>query len=93
VAQFLLRRCAELTLEKGGRYFRLSGNESHTATAGSMWGTFSFPSNQATITLLQGNEEGAFDAATIIPATDAVADRRLSMAARKTLSEIQANRP
>lgn len=86
-SQYLLRRCAELTLEHGKRYFTLAGGESQNSVGAGGGMTFSFPSGQVILTIVD-LKEGAFDAAIVVAQTDDVANGRLSPAAQKTLADL-----
>lgn len=81
VSVFLMRRCAELTLEQGYRYFALadSKNESTVGSAG-FFGVVSFPSGEALLRILESKDEVpiAIDAVTVISSTHAESGGRLS---------------
>jgi hypothetical protein len=91
-SQFLLRRCAELTLESGRRYFAMLDSDSDSRTEGTPGFTvISKPTTTALIKLLPSKDAAPtpFDAVLIIRETDAVAKGILSAAARRTLAEVQ----
>jgi hypothetical protein len=83
-SQFLLRRAAELALEKGHRYFTLA--DPQTRNKSDALGTF--PGQSATVTLLDESEAGALDAVIVIRETDQMSGGKLSPQARKTLAEV-----
>lgn len=87
VSQYLLRRCAELTLEHGKRYFTMRDGDSQTAVSAGAGMAFSFPSGQVLVTLLDSKED-AFDAPMIIDQTEEVSGWRLSPAAAATLADL-----
>lgn len=91
-SQFLLRRCAELTLENGRRYFAMLDSETDSRTEGTPgFPVISKPVTSAVIKLLPSPEAAPnpFDAVLIIRETDAVAKGVLSDAARQTLATLQ----
>ncbi|HKO59464.1 MAG TPA: hypothetical protein VJ276_26590 [Thermoanaerobaculia bacterium] len=84
--QFLLRRCAELTLEQGKRYFVLDGHDAWLNAWRSRSGVqHTAPANSAVVTALDESEQRAFDAAQIVAETNDAAGGKLSDAARHTL--------
>lgn len=85
-SQFLLRRAAELTLERGYRYFVISGLDD--LSRDDFWGNY--PMQQATVRFVASMAEDpqAADAALIIRQTDELAGGRLSPAARTALDAI-----
>ena len=90
--QFILRRCAELTLEKGKRYFTISSTESQT-TFTDFFGLISnSPSGQAIMTILDHADatRNALDAVVVIQETNGPASGRLSDRAQIVLSDMQA---
>lgn len=91
VSKFILRRCAELTLERGARYFAMASSDRQTASSGGAGMMFSFPNGTATIKVLQdkGADPLPLDAVTIIQETDKEAGGQLSPKARKTLIELK----
>ena len=82
VARLVLRRCAEITLEHGRRYFLIQ-QESRAA-----WETAS--DAQATMTILDAADAppSAADAAVVVRETDLAAGGQLSRAARETLAKL-----
>lgn len=86
--QFLLRRCAEVTLEHGARYFTL-GNRYHaerkvwTPSAGFFGGKP--PEGKVTVKILQHEEPDAFDALIVVKETNAAAKGELSLAAKASI--------
>lgn len=87
-SRFLLRRCAELALENGYRYFEFVGDTQNT-TQGDGW--VDKPRSFTRIRLVAEKTEDAADAVYVIEDTNAVAEGRLSPAARRTLQQIRAN--
>jgi hypothetical protein len=91
-SQFLLRRCAELTLESGRRYFAMLDSDSDSRTEGTPgFAVISKPTTSALIKLLPSQDAAPspFDAVLIIRETDAVAKGVLSEAAKRTLAQVQ----
>jgi hypothetical protein len=89
--EFLMRRCAELTLEKGARYFTLISDTGTGATvSGSAWMTASFPSGNVMMKILREGGENALDAVTVMEQTAERAAGAMSPAARATLTKIKA---
>ena len=78
-AEFLMRRCAELTLEHGARYFMVQ----QQSQSGS-W----TKQGQAMITILDENKEDALDAVLIVQQTAERANGKLSPKALATLKEV-----
>ena len=91
VEQFLMRRCAELTLEHGKRYFALSDHDSWTDTRPTDSGFVTSPANEAVVTALDARDGSAFDAVEIIKATNAAANGQLSARAKQTLDGLTAS--
>ena len=92
VEQFLMRRAAELTLEQGKRYFVLDDHDAWTKRRLTSDGKVrTSPANGAIVTALAINDGNAFDAVKIIEETDAIAEGRLSSAAKKTLAMLEAS--
>lgn len=85
-SQFVLRRCAELALENGYRYFELIGD---TDNDYSQEGWVSRPRTFARIRLVPEETESSADAVYVIRDTDAAAQGRLSAGARRTLLDIE----
>jgi len=90
-SRFILRRCAELSLEHGKRYFTVTSNESQSSSSGYDGMMFSSPSGKATMKILDSKEEmeSAFDAVIVVEETNNIADGQLSQRARETLSSIR----
>lgn len=89
--QILLRRSAELTLERGKRYFVLSGHDAWlNATRTSRRHVVTSPVNVAVVTALDAYATDAFDAIAIVAETNEIAENRLSASARATLEALQA---
>lgn len=83
-SQYVLRRCAEITLEQGRRYFIIIDNQ-NLSTIGQVQGKiYSFPSGQATCKTLNSKDQSpnALDAVIIIKETELAAKSRLSTKAR-----------
>ena len=78
--QFLLRRCAEIALEEGFRYF------SYSQESG-LW--------RATVKLLASKEDDRvpFDALTVVSETDAAANGQLSAKAKAALDKLRSGQP
>jgi hypothetical protein len=90
--QILMRRCAELALEQGKRYFVLSDHDAWMATRRvSRSSVMSSPVNVAVVTAVTEKERDAFDAITIVEETNEAAGGKLSSAARKTLENLKSN--
>ena len=90
-SEFLLRRCAELTLEQGKRYFALGDSDRQTSTSSGAGMWFSFPHGQAVVRVLSDKSADpmAVDAVAVIKDTDALAAGALSAKARETLLGIE----
>jgi hypothetical protein len=91
IEQFLMRRCAELTLEQGKRYFALSDHDAWTDTRPTDSGFVTSAANEAVVTALDAKDRSAFDAVEIIKATNAGADGKLSARAKQTLDDLTAS--
>jgi hypothetical protein len=87
--QILMRRAAELTLERGKRYFVLNGHDSWTRPLYYPSGIEQAPSNEATVSAVAVKEEDAFDAIEVIEQTDEFAKGRLSDEARASLQRLR----
>lgn len=86
--QILLRRCAELTLEQGKRYFELEARDAWLRRWRSDSGSLhTAPRDLAIVTAMDERSERAFDAVKIIAETNEIAAGRLSKAARQTLEQ------
>lgn len=87
--QILMRRCAELALEQGKRWFELDTHDAwmnrRISRSGSVYAT---PSNAAIVTAVDEKNRRAFDAVEIVRQTDEVAGGKLSRAARETLRQL-----
>ncbi|HJW93631.1 MAG TPA: hypothetical protein VJ901_08440 [Thermoanaerobaculia bacterium] len=88
VEQFAMRRCAELTLEQGKRYFVLERHRAWVDRRVSRDGVADFPRNEAVMTAVTDKERDTFDAASIIDETNAIAKGRLSAKAKDALMRI-----
>jgi hypothetical protein len=94
--KILMRRCAELTLEQGKRYFVLESHDAWLArrvsrsSDGSVSVHFA-PRNEAVVTALATKESNAFDAIRIVAETDELAEGKLSQTARRTIAELGAS--
>lgn len=90
-SQFMLRRCAELALEQGKQYFTLGSSQQRSDLGSFKGNIFSFPSGQATITLLDSMEDPrtTLDASIIISETNLIAKSKLSPRARRSLDIIR----
>jgi hypothetical protein len=91
VSNYLLRRCAELTLESGSRYFEVGDMAHQTTTSvvatGASVTSINFPSGEVLVRISPPGATSGLDAVTIIQETDEDADGELSDAARATLSK------
>lgn len=88
VSKFLLRRCAEITLEQGHRYFLVLQQDRQSRSSGGWFSHFSFPNGQATIQVLiddAQHPQEAYDSVTIAKDTEREAGKPLSREARETL--------
>lgn len=91
VNQLLLRRCAELTLEAGRRYFEIVGSDQESQLgSGGLW-VANFPNGTARVRLLDDQAESKFpaDAVTVVAETDKMAAGALSEKARAALDELR----
>ena len=90
-SRFILRRCAELTLENGKRYFTITSNESQSSASGYDGMMFSSPSGKANMKILDGKKEAenAYDAVIVVEETNEVAGGQLSEKASQTLMSIK----
>lgn len=87
---FIFRRCAEITLEEGCRYFVMEGQETDSDLGGYFSGSFwSRPSGDAVFTVVEEDVPGAYDAVFVIRETDAQAGGNLSEKARATLNSFR----
>ncbi|MGZ5492700.1 MAG: CC0125/CC1285 family lipoprotein [Thermoanaerobaculia bacterium] len=91
IEQFLMRRCAELTLERGKRYFALTDRDAWTDTQPTESGFVTSAANEAVVTALDAKDFTAFDAVEIIKATNAATDGQLSARAKQTLDGLAAS--
>jgi len=88
VEQYAMRRCAELTLEQGKRYFVLDQHRAWMEIARTPSGVVTFPKNRAVVTAMDEKSRDTFDAVTIIEETNKVAKGKLSEKAKQTLSTL-----
>ena len=89
VEQYALRRCAELTLEQGKRYFILRDHDAWMSKRRSDDGSIvTSPRNEAVMTVVSEKAADTFDAVTIIEDTNEAARGRLSERAQTTLAEL-----
>jgi hypothetical protein len=86
--QFLMRRCAELALEQGDRYFILEGHDAWMQARRTRSGIVTSPVNQAVVIVSSERNRDSFDAVQIIERTDAAAGGKLSAKARKSLNSM-----
>ena len=88
-SSFLLRRCAELTLENGQRYFALGDVSFQTSTEVMGDFSFNFPNGQTIMRILSSKDADpmALDAVMVVRETDNIARDRLSETARATLRQ------
>jgi hypothetical protein len=87
--QFLMRRCAELALEQGKRYFVLGDHDAWMNVRRTKSGVAAWPINRAEVTVVSERDRDTFDAVDIIERTNAAADGRLSSRARQTFDAIK----
>lgn len=90
VSEFILRRCAELTLEHGFRWFTLGAQGSGAMTSGANGLIFSSPHGTATVRFLEKEADDPLpiDSVFVIRETDERAGGKLSEKARQTLAAI-----
>jgi len=84
-SQYILRRCAEITLEEGKRYFSMMDNQNMSSNPGNI----SFPSGQATFKLLDAATDNSLDAVFVIRNTNAVAKNKISSKASEKLAQFE----
>lgn len=91
-AVFLLRRCAELTLENAFRFFSLGPQGTGSMATGASGFIFSFPHGTATVKFLEkeSDDPNPLDAVSVVKDTDKQAGGKLSPKAREKLREIEA---
>jgi hypothetical protein len=89
VEQYLMRRCAELTLEQGKRYFVLDGHQAWINARPTESGIATSPANAAVLTIVSQRGRDAFDAVDVIEETNAAAGGRLSDKARRNLDAVK----
>jgi hypothetical protein len=87
--QFLMRRCAELALEQGKRYFVLGGHDAWMNARRTKSGVVFWPMNEAVVTATSEKDRDAFDAVEIIERTNEAAGGKLSAKARQTLDSMK----
>lgn len=87
---FLLRRCAELTLENGFRYFTLGAQGTGSMESGASGFIFSFPHGTATVKFLEkeADDPTPLDAVIVVKDTDDRAGGKISEKARWKLLEL-----
>lgn len=90
VSQFVLRRCAELTLENRKQFFLLADDAPSSTTSGARGWVFSAPSGKTTLRILDRKEDAPIeaDAVIVIEETNAAAGGRLSKGAASYLGEL-----
>ena len=88
VSAFLLRRCAELTLENGFRWYALANQDGGTTVSGASGWIVSYPHREATIRLLENETDAPapVDSVFVIRETDERAGGRLSEKAKAQLA-------
>jgi len=86
--QFAMRRCAELTLEQGKRYFVLERHSAWIERRRTSSGSVHYPMNEAVVTFVEGKSREAFDAVTVIEETNKVANGKLSSKAKHALIDL-----
>jgi len=87
--QFLMRRCAELALEQGKRYFVLGDHDAWMNVRRTHSGVAAWPINRAEVTVVSERDRDTFDAVDIIERTNAAAGGRLSSKARHTFESFK----
>ena len=94
-SQFLLRRCAELTLEQGGRYLAIGNADRQTSISAGAGLIFNFPHGQAIFRILpdKSADPMAIDAIAVVEDTNAAAGGVLSPKAREAIKAIKAATP
>lgn len=93
-SQFILRRCAEITLENDKRYFVMSASESESSVSSNSYGTSSFPSGKAVMTIIDDKndtDKTVLDAVIIVEETDGIAGGELSKKARKNWQKFKSS--
>lgn len=88
VEQYAMRRCAELTLEQGKRYFVLEQHRAWMEVERTPSGIATYPKNRAVVTAMDEKSRDTFDAVTIIEETNQAAKGKLSEKAKQTLSTL-----
>lgn len=83
VSKLLMRRCAEITLEQGSRYFATEGPPTDNAV-----GSAADPGIQVRIRILSEALPGSLDAITIVEETEEAAGGLLSESARATIQRL-----
>lgn len=88
---FLLRRCAELTLENGFRYFTLGAQGTGSMESGASGFIFSFPHGTATVKFLerQSDDPNPLDAVLVVKDTAKAAGGALSAKAKWQLRVLE----
>jgi hypothetical protein len=89
VEQYLMRRCAELTLEQGKRYFVIDGHDAWINARPTESGVATSPANTAILTIVAQRGRDSFDAVDVIEETNAAAGGRLSEKARRNLDAVK----
>jgi hypothetical protein len=89
--QFAMRRCAELTLEQGRRYFILESHKAWIERRRTSSGPVHYPMNEAVVTFVDGKSREAFDAVTVIEETNKIANGKLSSKAKHALVDLTSN--
>lgn len=91
MGQFLFRRCAQITLEHGKRYFIIFSRSQSDSHAEAKYISSSLSSSSAIIKILNNKSEGKHsavaDAVTVIKQTNKIAKGKLSAKARKTFNQ------
>ncbi|MCI4669091.1 MAG: hypothetical protein MRZ79_13230 [Bacteroidia bacterium] len=88
---FILRRCAELTLENGRRYFELLNSNTNSTVGGFDGNIYSYPSSKATIRVLESKHDAGvvLDAVFIMEETAKAAKGNISPKASAALQQIK----
>lgn len=87
-SEFLLRRCAELSLESGSQWFEMICRDRHVVTRRVGKIRDCRQNSQAMIRVVSARTPDALDAVTIVEETNAAAKGRLSGAAQEALARL-----
>ena len=95
VSAFLLRRCAELALENGFRWFALAGQTGGGTVSGESGSVASYPNREATAKFLEkeADDPTPIDSVFVVLETDKRGGGKLAETGRRTLATLQAAHP